>query len=142
VPRRVARRSGAAARVCRVEAGPSRRQWLHREQAAARCPRPRGTGDRPEARRGAPQQVTPSPPVPNDGVVRIFRGKGGRGGKAVSVVRGLPRRDLAAVAQDLKKHCGSGGTVKDGAVEIQGDQREKIAERLSAQGYMVKLAGG
>ncbi len=100
-----------------------------------------------ESGSAAPNQVlirtsSPSPAIPNDGVVRIFRGKGGRGGKAVSVVRGLPRRDLAAVAQDLKKHCGSGGTVKDGAVEIQGDQREKIAARLTAQGYTVKLAGG
>ena len=82
------------------------------------------------------------PPLPNDGVVRIFRGKGGRGGKAISVVRGLPRRDLEAVAKDLKKHCATGGTVKDGTVEIQGDQREKIAERLTEQGYTVKLAGG
>ena len=82
------------------------------------------------------------PPLPNDGVVRIFRGKGGRGGKAMSVIQGLPRRDLDAVAKDLKKHCATGGTVKDGAVEIQGDQREKIAERLTAQGYTVKLAGG
>jgi translation initiation factor 1 len=80
--------------------------------------------------------------LPQDGVVRIFRGKGGRGGKAVSVVRGLPSRDLDAVAKDLKKHCGSGGTVKEGAVEIQGDHREKIAARLSTQGYRVKLAGG
>ena len=82
------------------------------------------------------------PPLPNDGVVRIFRGKGGRGGKAMSVVRGLPRRDLEAVAKDLKKHSATGGTVKDGTVEIQGDQREKIAERLTEQGYTVKLAGG
>ena len=96
-----------------------------------------GDGDRRPRR-----DEKPEPELPNDGVVRIFRGKGGRGGKAVSVVRGLPRRDLAAVAQDLKKHCGSGGTVKDGAVEIQGDQREKIAARLTAQGYTVKLAGG
>jgi len=84
----------------------------------------------------------PEPDLPQDGVVRIFRGKGGRGGKSVSVVRGLPHRELAAIATDLKKHCGSGGTVRDGAVEIQGDQREKIAERLTAQGYTVKLAGG
>jgi translation initiation factor 1 len=88
------------------------------------------------------RQRRPEPELPNDGVVRIFRGKGGRGGKAVSVVRGLPRRELETVAKDLKKHCGSGGTVKDGAVEIQGDQRQKIAERLAAQGYTVKLAGG
>ena len=96
-----------------------------------------GDGDR-RARR----DETSAPELPNDGVIRIFRGKGGRGGKAVSVVRGLPRRDLAAVAKDLKRHCGSGGTVKDGAVEIQGDQREKIAARLEAEGYTVKLAGG
>ena len=80
--------------------------------------------------------------LPRDGVVRIFRGKGGRGGKAMSVVRGLPPRDLDAVAKDLKKHCGSGGTVKGGAVEIQGDHREKIAARLESQGFVVKLAGG
>jgi translation initiation factor 1 len=96
-----------------------------------------GDGDRRSRRAEQPQ-----PDLPNDGVVRIFRGKGGRGGKAVSVVRGLPRRDLAGVAQDLKKHLGSGGAVKDGAVEIQGDHREKIAARLAAQGYTVKLAGG
>ena len=82
------------------------------------------------------------PPLPNDGIVRIFRGRGGRGGGTISVVRGLPRRELQTIARDLKKHCGSGGTVKDGAVEIQGDHREKIAARLAAEGYTVKLAGG
>ena len=82
------------------------------------------------------------PPLPNDGIVRIFRGRGGRGGGTISVVRGLPRRELQTIARDLKKHCGSGGTVKDGAVEIQGDHREKIADRLAAEGYTVKLAGG
>jgi translation initiation factor 1 len=97
-----------------------------------------GDGDR----RKRPAEKASAPDLPHDGVVRIFRGKGGRGGKAVSVVRGLPPRELDAVAKDLKKHCGSGGTVKDGAVEIQGDQREKIAARLTALGYVVKLAGG
>jgi translation initiation factor 1 len=82
------------------------------------------------------------PQLPNDGVVRVFREKGGRGGKVVSVVRGLPAGDLKAVATDLKRACGTGGAVKDGAVEIQGDHREKIADRLRAAGYTVKLAGG
>jgi translation initiation factor 1 len=100
-----------------------------------------GDGDQRKPGRKAADQPR-GPELPRDGVVRIFRGKGGRGGKAVSVVRGLPLRDLEAVAKDLKKHCGSGGTVKEGAVEIQGDHREKIAARLSAQGYVVKLAGG
>ena len=86
--------------------------------------------------------MTPTPPIPNDGVVRIFRGKAARGGKGMTVVRGLPPRELEAVAKDLKRFCGSGGTAKDGAVEIQGDHREKVAARLAEQGYVVKLAGG
>jgi translation initiation factor 1 len=96
-------------------------------------------GDRRrDARRAEPE----TPPLPDDGIVRIFRGKGGRGGKAMTVVRGLPRGDVETVAKDLKRHCGSGGTAKDGAVELQGDHREKVAARLEAQGYRVKLAGG
>lgn len=81
------------------------------------------------------------PVVPKDGVVRVFREKGGRGGKTVTVVRGLDL-DLTAVASDLKRHCGTGGAVKGDAVEIQGDHRDKVAARLSAAGYRVKLAGG
>jgi len=82
------------------------------------------------------------PTLPNDGVVRIFRERGGRNGKVVTVIRGLPARDLDARASELKRLCGAGGAVKDGAVEIQGDHRERIAERLRAFGHTVKLAGG
>jgi translation initiation factor 1 len=46
------------------------------------------------------------------------------------------------LASDLKRHCGTGGAVKDGAIEIQGDHREKVAARLQSQGFRVKLAGG
>jgi translation initiation factor 1 len=81
------------------------------------------------------------PALPNDGVVRVFREKGGRGGKTVTVVRGLDG-DLAAVASDLKRHCGTGGAVKGAAIEIQGDHRAKIVARLQASGYRAKLAGG
>jgi translation initiation factor 1 len=81
-------------------------------------------------------------PLPNDGVVRVFRDKTGRRGKTVTVVRGLPHADLATVAAELKKLCGAGGAVKDGAVEIQGDHREKVVARLLAQGYRAKPAGG
>ena len=81
------------------------------------------------------------PALPNDGVVRVFREKGGRGGKTVTVVRGLDG-DLAAVASDLKRYCGTGGSVKGDAVELQGDHREKVAARLRAAGHTVKLAGG
>ena len=82
--------------------------------------------------------------LPHDGVVRIFRERGGRGGKIVTVVRGLPERGSAldARAAGLRRLCGAGGTVKGGAVEIQGDHRERVADRLRALGYTVKLAGG
>jgi translation initiation factor 1 len=84
----------------------------------------------------------PSPQLPDDGVVRLFREKGGRGGKTVTVVRGLPARDLDQRVTELKRLCGAGGTVREGAIEIQGDHRERIAERLQGLGYKVKLAGG
>src|SRR5262245_39145714 len=83
-----------------------------------------------------------APPVPNDGIVRVSRETSGRRGKTVTVVRGIPPRDLAAVASDLKRQCGSGGAAKDGVVEIQGDHRTKVVTRLESQGYRVKLAGG
>jgi translation initiation factor 1 len=98
------------------------------------------TGDGDQRPRGARKQTAPE--LPRDGVVRIFRDKGRRGGKTVTVVRGLPPKDVEAVAADLKRHCGAGGSAKNGAVEIQGDHREKVAARLQAQGYQVKLAGG
>jgi translation initiation factor 1 len=82
------------------------------------------------------------PQLPDDGVVRLFREKGGRGGKTVTVVRGLARSELTEVAADLKRLCGAGGSIKEGAVEIQGDHRDKIAAHLRATGYDVKLAGG
>ncbi len=82
-------------------------------------------------------------PAPTDGTIRIFRERGGRNGKVVTVIRGLPPgaalHDLAA---DLKRLCGAGGTVKDGALEIQGDHRERLAGHLRRKGYTVKLAGG
>jgi translation initiation factor 1 len=93
-----------------------------------------------ERRRGAAPPAEPQ--LPDDGVVRVFRDKSGRRGKVVTVVRGLARGDLASVASDLKRHCATGGAVKEGAVELQGDHREKAAARLESQGYRVKLAGG
>ena len=57
---------------------------------------------------------------------------------------GLPLREaeLQALGQQLKRTCGSGGTVKDGAIEIQGDHRDKVVAALQAAGHEVKLAGG
>jgi translation initiation factor 1 len=76
-----------------------------------------------------------------DGVVRITRTKSGRKGKTVTLVSGLPPADREAVARELKRACGSGGAVKEGVVEIQGDHRERILAHLSGR-YRVKLAGG
>jgi translation initiation factor 1 len=66
--------------------------------------------------------------------------KKGRGGKSVTVVADLPRNDafLAALATELKRACGTGGTVADGAVEIQGDQRERLRPLLAAKGWTVR----
>ena len=94
----------------------------------------------PAPRRAAAARAEPG--APNDGAVRVFRDRSGRNGKVVSVIRGLPARELEERESDLKRLCGAGGAVKDGAVEIQGDHREKIAERLRALGHTVKLAGG
>ena len=106
-----------------------------------------GPTKEPPARSVASSRTTPSrpaAPVPTDGVIRIFSERGGRGGKVVTVIRGLPERGsvLDALAAELRRLCGAGGTVKDGAVLSQGDQRERVAERLRGLGYTVKLAGG
>ncbi len=79
-----------------------------------------------------------------DGIVRIQRETKGRGGKAVTVVRGLPLAPAAlkALAKELKQRCGVGGAVKDDMIEIQGDQRESIKSLLDKKGYTVKLSGG
>ncbi|HZU76170.1 MAG TPA: stress response translation initiation inhibitor YciH [Dehalococcoidia bacterium] len=79
-----------------------------------------------------------------DGIVRVSRDRKQRGGKTVTLVTGLPGGEAALieVAGRLKRLCGSGGTVKDGVVEVQGDHREKVAEALRGMGHTVKLAGG
>lgn len=99
-------------------------------------------GDRREKERGRPAGQSRTPQIPDDGLVRVFRDNSGRRGKTVTLVRGLVPAELAAVASDLKRHCGTGGSVKDGAIELQGDHREKVAARLESQGHRVKLAGG
>jgi len=79
-----------------------------------------------------------------DGVVRVSRETKGRGGKAVTLVRGLQldAAALAAVGKRLRTACGSGGTVKDGVVEVQGEHVERVIELLTIEGYKVKRAGG
>lgn len=78
--------------------------------------------------------------IPDDGVVRILRER--RRAGTMSVVTGLDARELDEIARLLKRHCGTGGTAKNGAVELQGDHREAIAAWFTARGRKVKLAGG
>jgi translation initiation factor 1 len=84
-------------------------------------------------------------PAPaGDGVVRLYFETKGRGGKGVTVVRGLGLADaeLTALGKKLKAACGVGGTAKDGVVELQGDHRDRVMTLLKAQGLDVKKAGG
>ena len=96
----------------------------------------------PRAPAPAGPKATPAPQAPDDGVVRIFRDRRKRNGKVVTVIRGLPAKDVEERAAELRRLCGAGGAVKDSAVEIQGDHRERIAARLRGLGYTAKLAGG
>lgn len=77
-------------------------------------------------------------------MVRVSRETKGRGGKAVTLVRGLVLAPdaLAALAKQLRTQCGAGGTLKDGVVEIQGDHAERVVALLQQQGHNVKRAGG
>jgi translation initiation factor 1 len=79
-----------------------------------------------------------------DGIVRVRRETGGRGGKTVTAIHGVdaPEAKLKELAGELKRLCGTGGTIKDGVIEIQGDHRDKIVAALEQRGYTVKLAGG
>lgn len=79
-----------------------------------------------------------------DGTVRVWPEKKGRGGKVVTVIAGLPLvpEALTALAKQLKKRCGGGGTVKEGTIELQGDHVELMVETLKKQGYKAKRAGG
>ena len=81
---------------------------------------------------------------PNQQTVYLHRESKGRGGKGVSLVKNLilSEKDMKSLAKKLKQSCGSGGTVKNGMIEIQGEHREKIAEVLEKLGYKTKIAGG
>ena len=79
-----------------------------------------------------------------DGIVRVSRSKAGRKGSGVSLITGVPLqgKELKELAKKLKQKCGSGGTVKDGIIEIQGEHRDKLVEELKKLGWTVKKAGG
>jgi translation initiation factor 1 len=107
-----------------------------------------GIGERcPNCLRAASECVCPrnAPGKPSsDGVVRVSRATQGRKGKGVTVVSGLglPQAELEKLATELKKRCGSGGSVDNGRIEIQGEHRDRLVEELTRRGWKAKRAGG
>lgn len=93
---------------------------------------------------GRIKESTAEPAVETDGIVRIRRETKGRKGKGVTTVSGvgLAGAELKTLAKQLKQKCSTGGTVKDGVIEIQGDHRETLKAELEKLGYSAKLAGG
>ncbi len=87
---------------------------------------------------------TAGEPSPGDGVVRVGRETKGRGGRGVTVVTGIPLagEPLARLAGELKRLCGSGGTVRRGVVEVQGEHRDRLVVELTRRGYRVRRSGG
>ena len=88
----------------------------------------------------------PRPPtdVKTDGIIRVQREVKGRKGKTVTTVSGfqIAADELKNLAAQLKRRCGTGGSVKDGIIIIQGDHREALLSELKKQGYTAKLSGG
>ncbi|MEN4923087.1 translation initiation factor Sui1 [Achromobacter spanius] len=88
------------------------------------------------------QAARPAPA--GDGVARVSRETKGRGGKSVTLVKGLALDPVAlgVLGKQLRTACGSGGTVKDGVIEVQGDHCDRIIDALTKQGHRAKRAGG
>ena len=91
-----------------------------------------------------PQQAPRPGGPPDDGVVRVQRDKRGRGGKTATTITGLPgsEPELETLLKALKQHCGAGGTREGRVLAVQGDQRERLMEKLAAMGHKPRLAGG
>ena len=90
------------------------------------------------------KKLEPRPEAKQDGVIRIRREVKGRKGKTVTAIYGFQfdQSNLKALAKQLKQQCGTGGSVKDDMIIIQGDHRETLMKLLKAQGHNVKLSGG
>jgi translation initiation factor 1 len=99
----------------------------------------------PECRRPLSECTCKAKAVPiGDGVVRVSRQTKGRGGKSVTLIKGvaLDPIALALLGKQLRMACGSGGTVKDGVIEVQGDHCELVVEELRKHGHDAKRVGG
>lgn len=109
-------------------------------RATAKCACPKD----PAARRALAAQAAATPTGAKDGVVRVGRQTQGRAGKGVTVITGVPLvgAELEKLARELKQRCGSGGTVREGAIEIQGEHRDVLVAELTKRGYTAKRSGG
>lgn len=109
--------------------------WSSDPEAMKPCPR---CGQRPCVCR-----ATPYPP-PEKQTARLLRSIKGRAGKAVIVIEGLelPPEEYRELQRTLSRSLGTGGTVKDNVIEIQGDMRDRVADALGKLGYRIKLVGG
>jgi len=105
------------------------------------CPKCSRPQSKCVCRKGKPE---PERNGQGDGIIRIKRETKGRKGKTVTAIYGfnLDDTDLKKIASELKNRCGTGGSVKDGVIVIQGDHRDTVKDELAKQGYQVKLAGG
>jgi translation initiation factor 1 len=92
------------------------------------------------AKRAQPPRSGSPPALPDDGVIRVAREK--RRNSAVTVVHGLAAGEVEALGKELKRLCGTGGTAKNGQIELQGDHRDKIVAYFEARARRVKRAGG
>jgi translation initiation factor 1 len=103
-----------------------------------RCPNCLRSAAQCVCKKGTPGKAT------SDGIVRVSRETAGRKGKGVTVISGLglAEAELATLATELKKKCGSGGAVVAGRIEIQGDHRDRLVEALTKRGWKAKRAGG
>jgi translation initiation factor 1 len=99
-----------------------------------------GTLPLPNAPRRKAQAPAKGNALPDDGVIRVARER--RRASAVTIVHGLAAHEIDAVGKTLRRLCGTGGTTKNGVVELQGDHREAIVAHFTANGRRVKKAGG
>jgi translation initiation factor 1 len=131
-------RAGGGAGSKGADDGESGSRLVYSTDGGRMCPRCRRP--LPQCTCRATRAAVPLAPGP----VRVSRESKGRGGKTVTLVRGLPlpAAELEALGKQLRSHCGSGGTVKDGVVEVQGDHAERVLAWLLQRGHAAKRAGG